>query len=1008
MIRTILLNLRCAILFAVFTSLSLSLTAQSQEFATTIVAESEVDISANAVDTDLTTFSEIRANSGLALGIGAYSGNLEVAYPQILGANTAMYVRIDTEDHLLSCLLGGNIGGLLADIAGVALLGNQEFSIEAKNGGNTVLSGHSNILGSFSNDDLRVVVNSDNKYFLALNPSEAYDRIVLENRVGSLIGLNNTRRLSISGAFYTNGNDECGAPGYTSYNGHGLTLDLLNIGGAGVTDPNFAIDGDSSTFSQLGLGLIGVAADIQQTVYFDTPSFSDDSFFIQLALDPSLLQAGIANNIEIVAQNGPDNEVFSGNLSSFLNVDLLGLLQSNNTATIELRPESQVDRLTIRLSSLLNASLDQQIRIHDVYRSPSIPTIDPISENTTVCNGSSASLVATAMGGPNTELRWYDASVDGNLLATVNSGEAFVTTNLTSETSFYVAAANQGCTEESPRMEVTVNIAENPKADDILVMDDMVPSCSSSEVVLIPSSEIDGDFSWYFDANGNNEITDGLVSGGATYTIDSEGVLTIIGLTEANGPYTFYAKLTESSASCENAPGDLKAVTFEVVDSNFNSTATIDATLTLENLIDIFQGNSDITISGNVNGDANTGDSISLFINNNRYDGLIDASLNFSILVDGYDLVYDSNKSIEYYVSNGTCSVSGQSPIIISQLPKDNLFQTFCESDMATIADLQFSINEITFFESLTSDIAVEANSSLVDGQVYYAGILNIPVSILQRVEITVDIISVPPPTTNSTEQVFCETDEPIIADIQVNEADVAFYDSETDGSELDPSTPLEDDMTYYVANRESGCESVTRLAITTYISDDEPIIITGEFEEVCLNREYTYATESGKENYLWTVTGGTITEGGNDTDDFVSVRWSELENVEISVSYVDNENCNSEEGTTLAISIVSCGEVLGEEFALKVYNEFSPNNDGFNDFFKVEGLEAFSNTIRIYNRNGNLVFRDENYQNNWDGISNGTIIIQKGKPLPSGTYYYRINIPELERELVGWIQLAR
>jgi len=98
----------------------------------------------------------------------------------------------------------------------------------------------------------------------------------------------------------------------------------------------------------------------------------------------------------------------------------------------------------------------------------------------------------------------------------------------------------------------------------------------------------------------------------------------------------------------------------------------------------------------------------------------------------------------------------------------------------------------------------------------------------------------------------------------------------------------------------------------------------------------------------------------------------------------------------------------LDEEFCLRVYNEFSPNNDGFNDFFEIECIEDYSNTIEVFNRNGNTVFKAVDYRNTWDGIANVNGILNKGDHLPSGTYYYVINIPELDRNLVGWLQLAR
>jgi len=82
------------------------------------------------------------------------------------------------------------------------------------------------------------------------------------------------------------------------------------------------------------------------------------------------------------------------------------------------------------------------------------------------------------------------------------------------------------------------------------------------------------------------------------------------------------------------------------------------------------------------------------------------------------------------------------------------------------------------------------------------------------------------------------------------------------------------------------------------------------------------------------------------------------------------------------------------------VYNGFSPNNDGINDFFFVEGLEdTDTEEISIFNRWGNLVFFAKDYQNNWDGTWNG-------EDLPDGTYFYVIEVSGKAHE--GFIQLQR
>lgn len=73
-------------------------------------------------------------------------------------------------------------------------------------------------------------------------------------------------------------------------------------------------------------------------------------------------------------------------------------------------------------------------------------------------------------------------------------------------------------------------------------------------------------------------------------------------------------------------------------------------------------------------------------------------------------------------------------------------------------------------------------------------------------------------------------------------------------------------------------------------------------------------------------------------------------------------------------------------EKPIDIPNVFSPNGDGINDTWRIENLETYPNcTVRIFNRNGQLIFSSTGYNKPWDGTLNG-------KPLPIGTYYYIID----------------
>jgi gliding motility-associated-like protein len=67
------------------------------------------------------------------------------------------------------------------------------------------------------------------------------------------------------------------------------------------------------------------------------------------------------------------------------------------------------------------------------------------------------------------------------------------------------------------------------------------------------------------------------------------------------------------------------------------------------------------------------------------------------------------------------------------------------------------------------------------------------------------------------------------------------------------------------------------------------------------------------------------------------------------------------------------------------IMNLFTPNGDGFNDYWIVNDPQITSPfKVGVYNRSGRQVYSNNNYQNNWDGKYDGN-------PLPQTTYYYVI-----------------
>ena len=438
--------------------------AQTRVYANsaTVSNATHVDNPTNAYDGNVTTLANVRANSGVALGIGAYNGYIELQFPSTLPANTTSFVKIQTEDDLLNSLLGGTLGGLLADVLGVVLTGSQEFTVQAKNGSTVVLQGDSQDGGEFATARMRIVTDAAGDFYVMVTPAQSYNRIRITNRTGgALVGLGNEKDLFVYDAFYIQDPANCGTPAYTSFSASGINLDLIDLANYGVQNPENAIDSDPDNFSTLSFGVLGIAAAVEQTVYFEGSSTADDEFMIRLRLAQTLLDLNVANSINVRSYNGA-TLVQEVTLSTLLTLNLLSL-DGGEIESIPLAPGAPVNRITIEFESLIGASVLQNLDFFGIVRTAAAPEITDLETlNALACEGGTADLIADT--DPANELRWYDAAEGGNLLATVPAGSAFTTPVLTTDTTFYVAARRIGCPEESARVavEVEVDIVATP------------------------------------------------------------------------------------------------------------------------------------------------------------------------------------------------------------------------------------------------------------------------------------------------------------------------------------------------------------------------------------------------------------------------------------------------------------------------------------------------------------------------------------------------------------------
>ena len=992
---------------------------QTVVYPTTIVAQSNVENSTQSIDANMSSFAGIKANPGALLGLGAYDGHLELQFPSIIPANTTTFIKVDADDAILTSMLGGNLGGVLANTAGVALIGNQEFSVHVKNGTSTALFGSSTNPADFGTEFLNIVVNKYNETFIAITPNVPYDRVRITNHAGaSLIGLNTDKVFRVYDAYYVTNPALCGDPGFTSFNAGGVNIDLLEIAGSGATNIHKAIDIDYVSHSELSLGVLNLPAWIEQKVYFEGLSTPSEVFGIKFRLDQSLAVLGVLNNITFRTQNGA-NMVNTYTLGSVITQQGLDSLSNGQAVTVYIQPGAPIDRVIFRYTAILGINLNQFIELVEVFKIPVAPVMNVLTSNTTVCMGSSTNLVGDA-DDPNWLINWYSDSISTTPIGTTNSGSTFITGPITSDTVFYITAVKPGCTNETEQVPVNITVIPVPTASDLTLAVNPAGYCENTPIVISPSSSVGNQFNWFLDANGTQAITNGMTVGNITYSIDAQGNLTISGLSNLGSPYTFYSSVTDSTTGCSNMPGDLANAVVTIISEPAPTTSNSNPSFCVVDLATI----ADLPINETgVNWYDENGMSIptsTILTDSTEYFATITGAMcesdSLIFLVEINDeLAPTTNDTTQYFcpldnatlndlqtigtsitwydsasggtvLPNGTALVNGETyfatqtglecessqtlavNVVIDDLPTPTAAEStqyFCIANNPTIDDITTNESSIIWYSAASGGSPIPNGTPIVNGGIYYAALVSPNCESAGRLEITAIIENVAAPTTSNTIQTFCSIDSPQIADLAVNESNIVWYDAPTNGNSYSSTDPLVDQTSYYAAQVGQYCESTVRTLVFVVI-EDVPAPTTSATNQVfCTSITPTIADlDVNESNINW------YDENGN----LLSTTTVLVDGATYFASQV-GPNCES--ATQLEIT-VSVEDVYGAEIAGQTQNICST------DTVEYETLPGMSN----YNWNvqgGTIVAGGTSTSNTisivWSSGSNPSLSVSYNEP---------------------------
>nr|WP_223826689.1 T9SS type B sorting domain-containing protein [Flagellimonas sp. S3867] len=257
------------------------------------------------------------------------------------------------------------------------------------------------------------------------------------------------------------------------------------------------------------------------------------------------------------------------------------------------------------------------------------------------------------------------------------------------------------------------------------------------------------------------------------------------------------------------------------------------------------------------------------------------------------------------------------------------------------------------------------------------------------------------------------------------------WYDAPTGGNLLEAGTRFYSTAisgTYYAeaVTEIAGCFSDSRTAVSIVFNDlpvlkDENLILC-QGETLVLSADFLNAT------YFWSTAAntreitvdkpGTYTVRVTDLNGCSATKTIEVIQIDKPIvdsvvsnhrdltivtqnmgdfvyslngfNYQDSPNFENLEGGTYTAFVKEknyCGAVQFPFVHLVLPRFFTPNGDGFNDSFKLEGIQAFEDfEISIFDRTSRLIAQSTSKDYSWDGTYNN-------KPLPASDYWYTVKI---------------
>lgn len=673
---------------------------------------------------------------------------------------------------------------------------------------------------------------------------------------------------------------------------------------------------------------------------------------------------------------------------------------------------SDIDEGIYTVTVTMGLCITQPSNAHDVQVtndfSNATPALSVVQDNP--CEGETIELNSTIFSGGSVTYEWYfDNGATSTLIGMTNVPTFFINNADASHSGQYNVVVNVGnCTTQASN---TQDIQVTDAVDDVTPQLDINESvlCDGETLELNSSTVTGGNvtYEWFFN-DGTGQVSLGTTAV-PTFFIgnvsdEHDGIYTVVAMVGNCATQQSNAQDLEVTENLTNVVPELTVndnvlcsgetlelnssiitggdVTYEWFfnsGSGMVSLGTTDVpTFFLNDLTFDNSGIYEVTVSlGNCTSQPSNVESI---IVNNELDMAPELSINSDVLCEGEMLELNSSMLTGNNVMYQWYFDDGNGPVLFETTSLPTIFIENTTGDNSGIYTVKVSSGNCLSQLSNAQDLMVQMSPNLEIGNTTDSLNLACPGDF---VDLNVEMVPGatyqwfgPQGFTSDVPNVFIEN----IAAAQAGN--------------------------YYVQVETQSC-SFTSEGSTVYVWDE--LLADNDRYEIQMGEVVTSTsflendgfgnTENWTLDILVSPLNGTLSEIDGE---IIYQPRTGFSGVDVFTYQICNDDCPDEcSEAEVQVRVLEEGERFDDCF---VPNIITPNGDGSNDDLRVPCLETehTNNSLKIFNRWGDVVYQAQPYQNDWDGT-------YQNAPLPPGTYFYLLQLDVESKDCMqGYFTITR